>query len=77
VSATVTAVPFPTAPLVYPVARVMSTARPRPPPAWREVLTKPEASPAWAGPAPWVAKIVEGTIESAMPAVVSTPGSTM
>ena len=57
------------------VASVIRTARPRPPPIWREVFTSPEARPAWPCPAPWVAMIVEGTIERAIPAAVSSPGT--
>ena len=56
------------------VASVISTAMPRPPPIWREVLTSPDASPAWPCLAPWVAAIVEGTIDIPIPAAVSSPG---
>ena len=45
-----------------------------PPPAWREVLTSPDARPVWPCSAPCVAAIVEETIESPMPAAVSIPG---
>ena len=58
------------------VASVIRTASPRPPPTWREVLTSPEASPACPCLAPWVAAIVEGTIDIPIPAAVSIPGST-
>ncbi len=50
---------------------------PSPPPACREVLTRPEARPAWAGWTAWVAKMVDATTESPMPAAASIPGSTM
>ena len=56
------------------VASVISTASPSPPPTWREVLTRPEARPAWPCLAPCVAAIVEGTIDIAIPAAVSMPG---
>jgi hypothetical protein len=56
------------------VASVIRIASPSPPPTWREVLTRPEASPAWPSLAPWVAAIVEGTIDIAIPAAVSSPG---
>ena len=56
------------------VASVIRIARPRPPPTCREVFTSPEASPACPSLDPWVAAIVEGTIDSAMPAAVRIPG---
>ena len=56
------------------VASVTRTASPSPPPTWREVLTRPDASPACPSLAPWVAAIVEGTIDIAIPAAVSSPG---
>ena len=59
------------------VASVTRTASPSPPPIWREVLTRPEASPACPSLAPWVAAIVEGTIDIAIPAAVSSPGIMM
>ncbi len=59
------------------VASVISTARPRPPPTCREVLTRPDARPAWPSFAPCVAAIVEGTIDIAIPAAVSSPGIMM
>ena len=59
------------------VASVIRTASPSPPPTWREVLTRPEASPACPSLAPWVAAIVEGTIDIAIPAAVSSPGIMM
>ena len=55
------------------VASVIRTASPRPPPTWREVLTSPEARPAWPSLAPWVAAIVEGTIERPIPAADEDP----
>ncbi len=59
------------------VASVTRIASPSPPPIWREVLTRPEASPACPSLAPWVAAIVDGTIDIAIPAAVSSPGIMM
>ncbi len=62
--------------VVYDVANVMSNAMPSPPPAWREVLTRPDARPAWAGWTEWVAAMVDATTDSPIPIVASMPGST-
>ena len=59
------------------VASVTRIASPSPPPIWREVFTRPDASPACPSLAPCVAAIVEGTIDIAIPAAVSSPGSMM
>jgi hypothetical protein len=63
--------------LLREVASVTRIARPSPPPTWREVLTRPEASPACPCLEPCVAAIVEGTIDIAIPAAVSSPGIMM
>ena len=55
------------------VAIVASAASPSEPPTWREVLTRPEASPASERATPATAAMVTGTNESPRPVVVTTP----
>ena len=58
-------------------AIVVSTASPSAPPSRREVLSRPDATPASAAGTPWTATIVEGTSASPRPAAASVPpGST-
>jgi len=53
----------------------LTAARPRAPPIWRLVLTRPEAPPASAPSTPLRLAIVTGIKENAMPAPPSTkPG---
>ena len=52
---------------------MLSTARPIVPPASREVLSTPEASPLSCWGTPRTATIVAGTIEEPAPSVASTP----
>ena len=55
-------------------ATVAMSARPTAPPTWREVLIRPEASPAsWSG-TPVVAAIVIGTNDNPSPTPTSTTG---
>ena len=77
VSACGTCEPPPIRLLVRCVASVIRTARPRPPPIWREVFTSPDARPACPSLAPWVAAIVEGTMDIPIPAAIRIPGSMM
>jgi hypothetical protein len=56
---------------VRAVASVASSARPRPPPTWRDVLTSPEARPASRPSTPAVAAIVTGTKEQPIPAAAT------
>ncbi len=66
--------PAPIRSLLRWVASVIRIASPSPPPTWREVFTRPDASPVCPCLAPCVAAIVEGTIDIAMPAAASRPG---
>ena len=65
--------PAPARSLVRWVAMVASAASPSEPPTWREVLTRPEASPASERATPATAAMVTGTKESPRPVVVTTP----
>ena len=62
---------------VRSAAAVASAARPIDPPIWREVLSTPEASPAWLTGTPEVAAPASGVNSSPSARAMRQPGPSM